>query len=146
MTKELQKDAPEVSTEQKSPQHIQAEQLKAWLNDPQTKQTLAEQARMFETNVGRNWFYMSRVIKKTQYRTYETAKTILDVLCMAGLAHARFENSQHSWKITIDKATKVLALKADVGAIDAQILLLQEKKAAILKSIELQEPQTSVQE
>jgi hypothetical protein len=131
-------DKTEVEVQQSTPQ-VEAEQLKAWLNNEQTQQTLAEQARSFEQNVGKNWFSLDRVMRKTQYKSIETAKTICDVLCLAGLAHSKFESGTYRYKITLNKEAKISALKADISAIDAQIILLQEKKSAILESISAQE-------
>jgi hypothetical protein len=128
------------ATQEQKPQTIDPAELKAFLAEPKTRQTMIDNANALLKNVSRNWFGLDRIIRKTQYNRYETAKTIMDLLVMSGLAHSRIENGQMSWKITLNEDDKIQCLKGDISAIDAQILLLEEKKAAVLVAIRLKEP------
>lgn len=139
--------------EQQAPpqaQTVDPTELKKFLENPKTRQTLVQNAENFLKDVSRNWFGLERVVRKTQYKNYESAKTVLDLLVMSGLAHSRVMDNKGTlnWKITLDKKDKIFAMKGDIGLIDAQINMLQEKKEAIISAIQLQEPDfdpTSIQ-
>jgi uncharacterized small protein (DUF1192 family) len=95
-----------------------------YLSDNETKINAIFWANHFESLFHGNWFTIEKIQKKTQFKTVQEAKAVLQVMCMLGICHASTVVATNAvyqkYKITLDIDKKVLLMKKEKERLEAE--------------------------
>ena len=118
----------------------ESQTVKEWLEKPENIIYLTNYQDAFSKRFGDSWFNLQQVLKKTQLKNPKTAKSVLALMVQGEYLQTRLKNIpgvvENVFKVNKTEENLLTLKKLELEEVNLNITFLQNKRDALIKSIE----------